>query len=94
MGGNGARFVYVLESDSDPERHYSGVTSDVDSRLEWHNRGPSGHTMNHRPWSLLVAIEFPTETQARRFERYLKTGSGRAFAKRHFPGASGAGPKA
>ena len=84
MRGIGTRFVYVLESDSDPTRHYTGVTSNVDTRLEWHNHGPCGHTLKHRPWSLLVAIEFPTETQARRFERYLKTGSGRAFAKRHF----------
>ena len=84
MRGIGTRFVYVLESDSDPTRHYTGVTSNVDTRLEWHTHGPCGHTLKHRPWSLLVAIEFPTETHARRFERYLKTGSGRAFAKRHF----------
>jgi len=32
---------------------------------------------------LVVVIEFPTEQQAARFEQYLKTGSGRAFAKRH-----------
>ena len=38
----------------------------------------------HRPWKLLVVLEFPTEQQAIRFERYLKSGSGRAFAKRHF----------
>jgi len=55
----------------------------VDNRLQWHTHAPSGHTVNHRPWSLPVAIEFPTESDARRFERYLKTGSGRAFAKRH-----------
>jgi len=33
-----------------------------------------------------VAIEFPTEKEVLRFERYLKSGSGRAFAKRHFSG--------
>jgi hypothetical protein len=32
------------------------------------------------PWSLVVSIEFSTENAARRFERYLKTGSGRAFS--------------
>jgi hypothetical protein len=31
-----------------------------------------------------VAIEFQTEAEAIRFEKYLKSGSGRAFAKRHF----------
>jgi len=84
MLGIGKRFVYVLRSDSDPERHYVGVTSDVDSRLQWHNHGPCGHTAEHRPWSLVVVIELLTEKQALRFERYLKSGSGRAFAKRHF----------
>ncbi|MDQ3149714.1 MAG: hypothetical protein M3Q38_07325 [Chloroflexota bacterium] len=37
-----------------------------------------------RPWTIGVVIEFPTEQEAVRFEKYLKSGSGRAFAKRHF----------
>jgi predicted GIY-YIG superfamily endonuclease len=84
MRGIGKRFVYVLRSERDPSRHYVGVTSDVESRIDWHNAGPSGHTREHRPWSVVVSIEFPMERQAIRFERYLKSGSGRAFAKRHF----------
>jgi putative endonuclease len=84
MKGIGKRFVYVLRSECDPSRHYVGVTSDGESRLDWHNAGPSGHTVEHRPWSVVVSIEFPTERQALRFERYPKSGSGRAFAKRHF----------
>ena len=84
MQGIGKRFVYILRSDSDPFRHYVGVASDPDERLHWHNEGPDGHTRAHRPWSLVVSIEFPTEREALRFERYLKSGSGRAFAKRHF----------
>ncbi len=84
MRGIGKRFVYVLRSESDPTRHYVGATSNVEDRLEWHNAGPSGHTVDHRPWSVVVSIEFPTEAGAVRFERYLKSGSGRAFAKRHF----------
>jgi predicted GIY-YIG superfamily endonuclease len=78
------RFVYILRSDSTPERHYVGSTSDVARRLRWHNTGPSGVTRHHRPWALVVSLEFTYATTAARFERYLKTGSGRAFAKRHF----------
>jgi predicted GIY-YIG superfamily endonuclease len=78
------RFVYILRSDTDADRHYTGLTSDVAERLHWHNTGPSGVTRNHRPWSLLVSLEFAHAEAAARFERYLKTGSGRAFAKRHF----------
>ena len=84
MRGIGARFVYILRSDRDPSRHYVGRTSNVDDRLEWHNAGPSGYTIQHRPWSVVVTVEFPDERAAARFERYLKSGSGRAFAKRHF----------
>ncbi|MGE5813935.1 MAG: GIY-YIG nuclease family protein [Acidobacteriota bacterium] len=80
----GQRFVYILQSDTDPNRHYTGVTADVETRLEWHNHGPQGNTVHYRPWSLLVVLEFPAEAPARRFERYLKSDSGRAFAKRHF----------
>ena len=84
MRGIGRRFVYILQSDCDPAPHYTRVTSNVESRLEWHNHGPSGRTVQHRPWSLLVVVEFRTEEAAVRFEKYLKSGSGRAFAKRHF----------
>ena len=80
------RFVYILRSDPHPDRHYVGVTSDVDRRLEWHNTGPSGVTVAYRPWSILVSLEFSNATTAARFERYLKSGSRRVFAKRHFGG--------
>ena len=79
------RFVYVLRSDQNPRRHYVGLTSDVAARLEWRNAGQNQHTAKDRPWHLLVSLEFRTADAAGQFERYLKTGSGRAFAKRHFP---------
>jgi len=78
------RFVYILHSEAEPTKHYVGVTSDPHERLAWHNSSPSGHTVAHRPWSIAVSIEFSSEQLAVRFERYLKSGSGRAFAKRHF----------
>jgi putative endonuclease len=78
------RFVYVLRSETDPARHYVGATSDVRERIAHHNAGESPHTSKYRPWHLVVAIEFSTQKLALRFERYLKSGSGRAFAKRHF----------
>ena len=84
MRGIGARFVYVLRSESNPSRHYVGRATDVDERLEWHNHGPCGYTLEYRPWSIVVSLEFPNESTAARFEKYLKSGSGRAFAKRHF----------
>lgn len=82
MAGNKC-FVYVLKS-RDATHFYSGLTSDPRRRLDDHNAGRCPHTVRHRPWQLHVVIEFPDEPRAIRFERYLKSGSGRAFAKRHF----------
>ncbi len=76
--------VYVLQSTVDGERYYSGLTSDVKARLAVHNSGGSQHTAGLRPWRVVVALEFATEAGAAAFEKDLKTGSGRAFAKRHF----------
>jgi predicted GIY-YIG superfamily endonuclease len=86
MHGIEKRIVYVIRSESNPSRHYTGITNEMKARLDWHNHGPSGHTTHDRPWSAVVTIEFPSERLARRFEKYLKSGSGRAFAKRHFSG--------
>jgi len=52
--------------------------------LRDHNRGAVKHTARLRPWRLIVAIHFPNPKTALAFERHLKTGSGRAFTKRHF----------
>jgi predicted GIY-YIG superfamily endonuclease len=76
--------VDVLQSESFPKRHYIGVTDDLPTRLADHNDGKSPHTAKFRPWLLRVAIAFADEAQAITFERYLKSGSGRAFAKKHF----------
>ena len=76
------RFVYVLKSDAS-NRYYTGLTSDVSARLSAHNCGRCPHTVKGRPWRLDVVIEFADETRAVRFEKYLKSGSGAAFANRH-----------
>ncbi len=78
------RRVYVLESLNEPARHYTGVSHNPAARLDRHNAGLSPHTDKHRPWKLLVSIEFTDPRCAIRFEKYLKSGSGRAFARRHF----------
>jgi putative endonuclease len=78
------RVVYVLRSERRPTRHYVGLTSDLQKRLACHNAGQNVQTIEDRPWSILVSIQFTNEAAAIRFERYLKSGSGRAFAKRHF----------
>jgi len=77
-------FVYVLRSDRNPARHYVGLTDDVEERLKQHNSGGSFWTVRLRPWTLVVSVRFVNDDRARAFERFLKTGSGRAFCPRHF----------
>src|SRR5262245_57501410 len=60
----GARFVYILRSEIDPSHHYVGRAANVDERLDWHNAGPTGYTLQHRPWRVVVSIEFPDESTA------------------------------
>jgi len=78
------RHVYVLRSLRCPKRHYIGLTSDLDARLDAHNTGQSKHTAKHMPWEVRVALSFAEAECAAAFERFLKSGSGRAFTKRHF----------
>ena len=77
-------YVYILRSDLDSNRYYTGCTSDLANRLKKHNKGDVSHTAKYRPWSIQTAICFRSIEKARAFEKYLKSGSGRAFAKKHF----------
>ena len=77
------RTVYVLKNAGIPPRYYTGVTGDLKARLDDHNAGRCPHTSKHRPWTVDAIVKFRDETRALRFERYLKSGSGVEFARRH-----------
>jgi predicted GIY-YIG superfamily endonuclease len=77
-------YVYILRSRKSVERVYVGCTSDLQRRLKEHNDGEADATYKHRPWYIDVAVWFHDKQRAIEFEKYLKTGSGRAFSKRHF----------
>lgn len=76
--------VYLLESISHPGERYVGKTTDLWAGLRDHNAGKSTYTTRFTPWQLVVAVRFEDDARADAFERYLKSGSGHAFAKRHF----------
>jgi len=75
--------VYILRSQSAPTRYYTGLTSNIELRLQAHNAGQCQHTADGRPWAVDVIVQFADEQRAVRFEKYLKSGSGCAFAQRH-----------
>ena len=78
------RFVYIIRSVNQSERKYIGITSDVVARLQMHNAGQNRSTARWKPWRIDLTIEFRSERLALRFEKYLKSGSGHAFAQRYF----------
>lgn len=77
-------YVYMLISEARPDQRYIGFTTDVRARLKAHNKGDSAHTSKYRPWRLVSYFAFDTEKKALDFERYLKSGSGKAFANKRF----------
>ncbi len=77
-------YVYLIESVLHREIHYVGIAHDLRQRLADHTAGRSVHTAKFKPWRLIMYAGFAEEASARAFEKYLKSGSGRTFLKRHF----------
>jgi putative endonuclease len=78
------RFVYVIHSLTNPERVFVEAAANVSLRIAAHNAGHSPQTAAHRPWKLVAVVQFGSEGTAQRFEKFLKSGAGRAFVKHHF----------
>ena len=75
-------YAYILRSVTEPDRFYHGSTSDLRKRLAVHNAGGNVTTKSHRPWTLIWYSGFACKQTAMNFERYLKTASGKAFARK------------
>ncbi len=78
------KYVYILQSEIDPERFYVGSTTDLKRRFAEHNSGNSIHTNKYKPWKLRTYTAFGDHGKADEFEIYLKSGNGRIFSKKHF----------
>ena len=77
-------YVYILQSINHPESHYTGYSTDYKKRIGKHNNGEVPHTSKLKPWKLQTVIAFTEKSKALAFEKYLKSHSGRAFARKHF----------
>ena len=77
-------YTYILRSKSIPYQTYTGFTSNLKNRLKDHNSGKSFHTSKYKPWNLDFYCAFNNKQKALNFEKYLKSGSGKAFVKKHF----------
>lgn len=78
------KYVYLLQSLAVPTQRYIGLTDDLDARLETHNAGGSPYTSKYKPWKIVMSLCLQNDRRAVEFERYLKSGSGHAFAKKRF----------
>ena len=75
-------YVYILRSEATPPHFYAGFTENLKARLNHHNSGGDPHTSKFGCWQIKTAVAFTDREQALAFERYLKSPSGRAFAKK------------
>lgn len=75
--------VYILNSLVDSDRMYVGFAHNIENRLKEHNAGECFYTKAYMLWKLVTYVWFNEKEKATAFERYLKIGSGRSFAKRH-----------
>ncbi len=76
-------YAYILFSKKF-HRFYFGSANDLQERLKLHNSGRVISTKPYLPWQLVWYAGFSTEKEARKFEQYLKTGSGKSFAYKRF----------
>ena len=77
-------YTYILQSQQNPDRFYIGSTSDLKRRLLEHNSSKSIHTNKFLPWKIKNYFAFEDQEKAEKFEKFLKSGNGRIFAKKHF----------
>ena len=76
------KYVYILKSLAHPDSYYIGSTSDLKRRLQEHNRSDCPTTKFLGPWDIKTYLAFTNEEKANKFEKYLKSSTGRRFAKR------------
>lgn len=74
-------YVYIIKSLATGDL-YTGYTGDINRRLKEHNSNMSTYTKGKGPWDLIWFAAFDTKAKAESFEKYLKHGSGHAFARK------------
>ena len=74
-------YVYLLKCSDN--RTYIGCTNDLKDRMERHTKGQVPATKDRLPVKLVSYFAFSDKYKAFDFEKYLKSGSGRAFINKH-----------
>lgn len=80
--------IYVLKSKKDGNL-YVGCTSDIDKRIDYHNKGKVFSTKNRRPFILIFKENYIDKYKAFKMERYYKTAKGKRELKNKIDNYSG-----
>jgi predicted GIY-YIG superfamily endonuclease len=76
-------YTYILRSIKQPGAIYIGYTKDLRLRLHFHNNpARKDSTKRYCPWVIESYFAFTAEQNAKDFERYLKSNSGKAFMRK------------
>jgi predicted GIY-YIG superfamily endonuclease len=75
-------YVYIIQSQKD-HSYYTGYTTNLKNQFKKHNEGGQKDSSQKRPFILIWYCAFKDKTKATAFEKYLKQGSGFAFARKH-----------
>jgi putative endonuclease len=76
------QYVYLLKCNDGTT--YTGCTSNIEERIIRHNKGQVSYTSTRLPIELITYIAFLNKYKAFEFEKYLKSGSGKAFSNKRF----------
>ena len=76
-------FVYVISS-LQRKYIYVGLTNNLERRVEQHQQGKENTTSPYRPFKLVTTEKFSSRIEARKREKYLKSGCGKEWIKRTF----------
>jgi len=75
--------MYYIYSLKCKDGYYIGCTNDLKDRVDRHNKGRILTTANRLPVKLDFYFAIGDKYRAFELEKYLKSGSGRAFINRH-----------
>ncbi len=74
-------FVYIIVSETKGLRFYVGMSQDIEKRIAEHNNGRTKSTKGYRPWTLFFFESCNSRLEARKREKYYKSGVGKETIK-------------
>ncbi|MCR4329183.1 MAG: GIY-YIG nuclease family protein [Candidatus Roizmanbacteria bacterium] len=81
-------YVYILLSQRD-NKQYTGFSKNLKRRIEAHNNGLNESTKSRLPLKLIYYEAYLSEKDARKREKFLKSGKGRELIRKQIADSIG-----